>query len=233
MVGMGEIRPLGSGARAYELLRRAIVRLELPPSAAVSEQQLGDRFGLSKAAVRAALARLRADGLVVAEPRRGHVVAPLTLRDVSDVYALRLLLEPAAAAAAAPAIDAAEVGRLRAALSAPVDLGDAASLDRLLATNRAVHVTVAAASGNPRLAAIVERLLDDSERAIGVALRAGGATQTLRVREESLALLGALADRDAAAAERLMRTTIERFRDDLLARLTATMQDIPFVHAAE
>ena len=63
---MGEIRPLGSGARAYELLRHAIVRLDLPPSAAVSEQQLGDRFGLSKAAVRAALARLRADGLVVA-----------------------------------------------------------------------------------------------------------------------------------------------------------------------
>ncbi|MBA3822111.1 MAG: GntR family transcriptional regulator, partial [Deltaproteobacteria bacterium] len=54
---------------------------------------LAARFNLSKAAVRSALARLRAEGLVLAEPRRGHVVAPVTLRDVSDVYELRLLLE--------------------------------------------------------------------------------------------------------------------------------------------
>jgi DNA-binding GntR family transcriptional regulator len=228
---MERTTPSGSGAHAYELLRHAIVRLELPPSAAVSEQQLGDRFGLSKAAVRAALARLRAERLVIAEPRRGHVVAPLTLRDVGDVYALRLLLEPAAAAAAAPSIDAGEVARLRAELAAPVDLDDAASVDRLLATNRAVHVTVAAASGNARLAAIVERLLDDSERAIGVALRAGGTAQTLRVRDESDALLAALGERDAPAAERRMRTTIERFRDDLLEALTATMQDVPVLPA--
>jgi DNA-binding GntR family transcriptional regulator len=77
--------PVASGALAHERLRRAIVRLELPPGTAVSEQQLGARFDLSKAAVRAALARLRAEGLVLAEPRRGHVVAPRTLRDVGEV----------------------------------------------------------------------------------------------------------------------------------------------------
>ena len=37
----------------------------------------------------------------MAEPRRGHVVAPLTLRDVLEIYDLRLLLEPPAAEAAA------------------------------------------------------------------------------------------------------------------------------------
>ena len=79
-----------SGNAAYLRLRHAIVRLELPPSAPVSEAHLGDRFGLSKAAVRAALARLRAEGLVLAEPRRGHVIAPLTLRDVREIYDLRL-----------------------------------------------------------------------------------------------------------------------------------------------
>ena len=84
-----------------------MVRLELPPGTAVSEQRLGERFNLSKAAVRAALARLRAEGLVLGEPRRGHVVAPLTLRDVDEIYALRLLLEPPAAAVAAERLDAA------------------------------------------------------------------------------------------------------------------------------
>jgi DNA-binding GntR family transcriptional regulator len=214
--------PVASGAVAHERLRHAIVRLRLPPGTAVSEQQLSLRFGFSKAAVRAALARLRAEGLVLAEPRRGHVVAPLTLRDVGEVYALRLLLEPPAAAAAAGQVDDATVERLHAAVGEPVDVEDDASIDRFLDANRAVHVAVARAAGNRRLAAVVERLLDDSERAIGVALRAGAAARGLRVRDEHEALLGALAGGDSASAERIMRAAIERFRDELLATLAGS-----------
>ena len=98
---MAQASVAGSGAAAHERLRHAIVRLELEPGAPVSEAQLVARFGFSKAAVRAALARLRAERLVLAEPRRGHVIAPLTIRDVGEIYDLRLLLEPPAAAAAA------------------------------------------------------------------------------------------------------------------------------------
>ncbi len=216
-----------SSAVAHERLRHAVVRLALPPGTEVSEQQLAVRFNLSKAAVRAALARLRAEGLLLAEPRRGHVVAPVTLREVSEVYAMRLLLEPAAAAGAAGRLQPATVARLRKAVSAAVDVEDPASIDRFLDANRAVHVTVARAEGNRRLAAVVERLLDDSERAIGVALRAGAAGRGLRVREEHEALLTALAAGDADGAERLMRSAIERFRDELLntLRASAAVQD--------
>ena len=63
-------------------------------------------------------------------------------------------------------------------------------------------MTVARASGNGRLGAIVERLLDDSERAIGIALRAGAAGGGLRVRGEHEALLDALAAADADTAQR-------------------------------
>jgi DNA-binding GntR family transcriptional regulator len=219
--------PVASGAIAHERLRHAIVRLRLAPGSAVSEQQLSLGFGFSKAAVRAALARLRAEGLVLAEPRRGHVVAPLTLRDVGEVYALRLLLEPPAAAQAAGHVDEAAVERLRAAVAEPVDVEDDASIDRFLDSNRAVHVAVAHAAGNRRLAAVVERLLDDSERAIGVALRAGAAGRGLRVRDEHETLLAALSAGDAEEAERVMRAAIERFRDELLATLarSAAVQD--------
>jgi DNA-binding GntR family transcriptional regulator len=218
----GAAASVASGALAHERLRRAIVRLELAPGSAVSEQQLGARFDLSKAAVRAALARLRAEGLVLAEPRRGHVVAPLTLRDVGEVYALRLLLEPPAAGDAAGRLEPDALGRLRATVATPVDVDDAASIDRFLDANRAVHVTVAHAAGNRRLAALVERLLDDSERAIGVALRAGAAARGLRVRDEHEALLDALADGDGASAQRIMRAAIERFRGELLATLAGS-----------
>jgi DNA-binding GntR family transcriptional regulator len=216
---------VNSAALAHERLRRAIVRLELPPGEAMSEQRLAARFGLSKAAVRAALARLRAERLVLSEPRRGHSVAPLTLRDVDEVYALRLLVEPPAAAAAAGRLERGALARLRSAVAAEVDIADTASIDRFLDGNRAVHVAIARASGNGRLAAIVERLLDDSERAIGVALRAGAAGRGLRVRSEHEAVLDAIAARDGVAAERLMRAAIVRFRDEL----TQTLRNSPAV----
>jgi DNA-binding GntR family transcriptional regulator len=138
------------------------------------------------------------------------------------------MLEPAATAAAAGRLDAATIARLRTAVANDVDIDDPESIDRFLDGNRAVHVAIAAASGNGRLAAIVERLLDDSERAIGVALRAGAAGRGLRVRGEHEAVLDALAAGDGAAAERLMRAAIERFRDELLATLgrSAAVQDL-------
>jgi DNA-binding GntR family transcriptional regulator len=207
-----------SGAEAHLRLRRAIVRLELPPSAPVSETSLTERFGLSRAAVRAALARLRAEGLVLAEARRGHVIAPLTLRDVREVYDLRLLVEPAGAAAAAGVLDVAAVdalvGRVRTLIDPP--------LEELLVVNRDVHVTVAAAAGNGRLRALVERLLDESERAIAVALRAGVPGGGPRVRDEHLAVLAALRAGHSGRAERAMADAIRSFRDDLLGILTST-----------
>jgi DNA-binding GntR family transcriptional regulator len=217
----------GSGAAAHERLRHAIVRLELEPGAPVSEAQLVARFGFSKAAVRAALARLRAERLVLAEPRRGHVIAPLTIRDVGEIYDLRLLLEPPAAAAAAGRIAPDELAHLRARSEPALDLDDPASVDRFMDANRAVHVSVATAGGNRRAALIVARLLDDSERARLVALRAGAGGRGLRARDEHRALLAALEAGDGDEAARLMAAAIRAFRDELLDALRAAAIDTP------
>jgi DNA-binding GntR family transcriptional regulator len=227
IVAMARASVVGSGAAAHERLRRAIVRLELEPGAPVSEAQLVARFGFSKAAVRAALARLRAERLVLAEPRRGHVIAPLTIRDVGEIYDLRLLLEPPAATAAAGRIAPDELAHLRARSEPALDLDDPASVDRFMEANRAVHVSVATAGGNRRAALIVARLLDDSERARLVALRAGAGGRGLRARDEHRALLGALEAGDGDEAARLMAAAIRAFRDELLDALRTAVVDAP------
>jgi DNA-binding GntR family transcriptional regulator len=229
IAAMARASVAGSGAAAHERLRHAIVRLELQPGAPVSEAQLVARFGFSKAAVRAALARLRAERLVLAEPRRGHVIAPLTIRDVGEIYDLRLLLEPPAAAAAAGRIAPDELAHLRARSEPALDLDDPASVDRFMDANRAVHVSVATAGGNRRAALIVARLLDDSERARLVALRAGAGGRGLRARDEHRALLAALEAGDGDEAARLMAAAIRAFRDELLEALRAAAIDTPLV----
>ena len=220
-------RSTNSAAEAYARLRQAIMRLELEPGAGVSEAQLGEAFGLSKAAVRAGLARLRAEGLVVAEPRRAHVVAPLTMRDVIEIYDLRLLLEPPAAGAAAGKLPPEELARLRELAEPDVVFGDPASVERFMSANRAIHLAIVEAAGNRRTARIVERLLDDSERARLVALRAGAASRGVRAREELQSVLAALAAQDGERAAQLMDAAIRVFRDELVESLQRAALDAP------
>jgi DNA-binding GntR family transcriptional regulator len=216
-----------SGSAAYERLRDAIMRLDLAPGSGVSEAQLVERFGFSKAAVRAGLARLRAEGLVVAESRRAHIVAPLTMRDVLEIYDLRLQLEPPATESAAGRIGRDELARLQELAEPPVDADDAESLERFLAANRTIHLAIVEAAGNRRTARIVERLLDDSERARRVALRAGAASRGVRARQELQLVLGALEVEDGQRAAELMAATIRVFRDELIDSLQHAALDMP------
>jgi len=221
------VKGANSGVAAYERLRHAIMRLELAPGAAVSEAQLVEGFGFSKAVVRAALARLRAEGLVVAEPRRGHVIAPLTMRDVLEIYELRLLLEPPATEAAAGRIERDELARLEALAEPAVDFDDAESLERFLLANRTIHLAIAEAADNRRAARILERLLDDSERARRLALRAGAARRGVRARDELQLVLAELAAGHGPRAAEVMDATIRAFRDELVESLQRAALDMP------
>jgi DNA-binding GntR family transcriptional regulator len=216
-----------SAADTYDRLRRAIMRLELAPGAQVSEASLMDEFGCSKASVRAALVRLRSEALVLAQPRRGHVVAPLTMRDVMEVYDLRLALEPPAAVAAAPRIAEAELQRLAGLTEPDTELDEADEFERFITANTTIHLGIVRAAGNGRTTQIVERLLDDSERARRVALRSGAADGGARAREELRSVLAALGSRDGERAAELLAAAIKAFRQDLSEALGRAALDAP------
>ena len=69
--------------QAYEQMKSDIVACVLRPGETLTEKQIGDRYLIRKATIRAALTRLMQEGLVRSEPRRGYVITPLTLRDVT------------------------------------------------------------------------------------------------------------------------------------------------------
>lgn len=82
---------------AYDTLRREIVSYRMLPGTRFTELEIMDRYGLGKASCRIALQRLSQDGFVCSMPRHGYRVSPVTIRDVDEVFALRLVLEPCAA----------------------------------------------------------------------------------------------------------------------------------------
>ncbi len=211
--------PASLTEQAVTALRADILTTRLPPGATLSEAAAAQRLGLGKAPVRAALARLAEEGLVQALPRRGWAVSLVTIRDIHEVFDLRLLLEPEAARRAAGQVDAEALRRLDAVCAAGYQPEDAASAAAFLEANRGFHVALAELSGNGRLARQVGRLLDESTRMLVLGLRRRDRSGEMA--HEHQALIEALALGRAEAAAALMREQIAASRAMVLTALTA------------
>ena len=164
--GPGEVEA-GPGRRSlteqvYDALKREILTARLRPSQPLIENELAARFGVSKTPIREALRLLVQDGWIVVLPRKGYLVAPLSLEDVREVFALRLMLEPQVTGDAATRGGAELVARLRQAAAGPG--GEERSYQSTMRAARAFHLTVAGAAGNSRLLRVLEALLDEVER---------------------------------------------------------------------
>jgi DNA-binding GntR family transcriptional regulator len=78
-----------------------IVRLELPPGAAVSEAMLSERLGIGRTPIREALQRLARERLVQILPRRGVIVSDINVRSQLRLLELRREIERLVARGAA------------------------------------------------------------------------------------------------------------------------------------
>lgn len=79
--------------QAYDQLKSLIVTGTFPPGSFLSERKLGDRLGMSKTPIKAALALLESEGFVTVSPQQGIVVREITAREVVDLFDVRIALE--------------------------------------------------------------------------------------------------------------------------------------------
>mgnify|MGYP001610423124 FL=1 len=213
---MGNAIPLLSD-RAYERIKHDIIVCALAPGAEISEAQLCAHYRLGKAPVRMALNRLAHDGLVRAIPRRGYRVTQVTVKDIHDVFELRLMLEPVTARMAAGKVDTQRLRMLDEVTRSGYEPGDPKSTSRFLEANKAFHVAIARATGNTRLADAVEQLLDEMTRLLHLGL--GLRNRSQEMSREHRALMKALARGDGETAERICREQIEAARGMVLSAI--------------
>jgi DNA-binding GntR family transcriptional regulator len=206
----------------FALIRREIVTCQLPPGGEVTEAELSERYGMGKAPVRAALMRLSAERLVQALPRRGYLVAPISVRNIEEVYQMRLLMEPAGAALVAR-LRADGKGRGVGDLIGETQHQDQppTSLEEGMRVNRAFHLAIARAMGNARLEQTLERLLDDADRFIYMWISSGAdvAGELLREESEHQAIAEAIIAGRPEAAERSMRVHLEEAHRAILGEI--------------
>ena len=96
----------GTVQRVQDLIRDAIVRLELPPGTAIDKAALCAQLGVSRFPVSEALGRLAAEGFVEILPQRGTRVARIDMGDCHQAMFIRRALETEAMRAIAARADA-------------------------------------------------------------------------------------------------------------------------------
>jgi len=143
-------------------LRRALFAGEIAAGTPLREQALTDAMGVARSTVREALGVLVAEGLAVREPNRGVHVTALDPDAVHDVAATRVVLESAGVRAwpdAAPDDRAAVRTALEAFVAAARESADdtaPADPGRLTATHLALHRSILALTGSPRLLGLAD-----------------------------------------------------------------------------
>jgi DNA-binding GntR family transcriptional regulator len=211
------------GSQAYDILRREIVSCRILPGTRFTEMEVMDRFQLGKASCRIALQRLSQDGFVVSIPRHGYRVAPVTVKDVDEIFALRLVLEPYAARAATGRVNRSQLERFERACRVEIvaDMGN--QIDFFLEANRSFHMAIAVASGNQRLCRTLSGLLDEMTRLVAL----GFGVQSVRpnIENDHSLMIEYLVAGDAEGAERVAKRHVETFWEMTMEKVIASLRE--------
>lgn len=108
------LSPTSLRSQIYADLRRRLQRAEFGAGCRFVDTEVAAEFGTSRMPAREALMALASQGFL-SQTSRGFVVPELSPQDIRDIFAVRKLLEPEAAASAARSLDEAGIADLRAA----------------------------------------------------------------------------------------------------------------------
>jgi len=200
--------------QAADALRRKIMSGELAEGFSLRQDALAAEFGISRIPVREALVQLEGEGLVKIVAHKGAVVSALSLDEISELFMLRSVLEPLLLKKSAPKLTLEDYAQLDAILAEyKVELR-AQNTTRWGELNMRLHDVLLSRANQPRTAAIVAALLQQTDRytRMQLSLSAASIRQAQHEHEE---LVDLCRNGDVRGAATLLKRHIEHASRDL------------------
>jgi DNA-binding GntR family transcriptional regulator len=148
---------------AISALRQRIATGSLHPGQQLRQELLATELGVSIVPVREALKTLEAEGQVIYAPHRGYFVAQLDLRELTEAYRIRELLEDEAVTRGIPMLVDEDISRMKEAIDDIDRLSGAKEIVAVAAANRRFHFTLFDAAEMPRLTNFIRILWETTE----------------------------------------------------------------------
>lgn len=199
--------------RVADHLRKIILAGEIGPGERIRQEEIADRFGMSRLPVREALRMLELEGLTELQTNRGARVPALTRHEADMIYRMRESLEPLVLGESIDALsdaDIAELSDIQDRIEARDNLADFMELDR------AFHLTSYRGCTVEPLASTVVRLWNMTQHYRREFVRITGPSRRWVVIAEHRLLLDAITQRDKTIAATILKTHVERTRMEIL-----------------
>ncbi len=214
------VRPLVAD-QVFKLLQQRILTLELPPLTKISEADIAKRLGVSRQPVREAFKRLERLGFLQIRPQSGTVVSLISEQAILRARFIRTALEIQTVRAACAVFTPDDIDTLQRLIDqqrAAADSDDAQLFHRL---DEEFHRAICAHSGHDYVWDLIHDHKAHMDRVRMLSL--SSTSQKLALREH-IAILAAIADRDAAAATEAMTRHLSRI-EALIEQIKAQNHD--------
>jgi len=188
----------------YQELRSRILDGSIEPASTLNQEVLAARLGLSITPLREALRRLEAEGLVRLEAHRTMTIAPLTRRELNELYAVRLQLDPFAASLTAQLAPDAKLAEIERLARQRVERTPRA----LLQHNRTFHHAIYSSRANLGLIGVLDQLWNRTDRYRLIVLQ--NRIQERAAEEEHREIAVALLRREAKRVADLVSRHVEK-----------------------
>lgn len=149
---------------AHRIVLDAIVTQKLAPRQKVSENILSDTFGISRTIARNLIEQLIAKHFLVSVSPRVTQVAPLTLMEIKQNFALRKMIMPHVITLAAPNADYEKLYALNDKIKSMLPVEDDQSALAILKVNRELNIELCRNAGYPMMLDWVKQLEDMTMR---------------------------------------------------------------------
>lgn len=200
------------GQRMADDIRELILSGELEPGSRIRQENLAERFGVSRIPVRHALQLLEHEGLITVTPSSGAWVARLDLGECLELYKIREVVEPLALRESTPNLIEDDIETLR-RMAKQISL--AASNEAFLKLDREFHLYSYRAANSPRLQAMVTGFWNTTQQYRRIFVGLVRPAQNWVIDYEHALLVEAIARRDAEDAGRILHGHIRRTRLEL------------------
>jgi len=202
--------------QAYALLRDRAISLAYKPGEYLNIASLADETGFGRTPINQALRRLASEGLVRIIPRKGILIAPLSIDSALDLIEVRIVNERLSAKLAAQNINESRIKLLRDAAAGFEKAARSNDIKRIMNSDRVFHETIVVIAANQHLADILSVLHAQSQRFWAVSLSTPKHID--EVVTEHSHIVDAVAAGDASLAAECVEKHIRSFRKALTSR---------------
>ncbi|OEE63180.1 GntR family transcriptional regulator [Enterovibrio norvegicus] len=190
----------------------AILEQRLPPGTKLSEEAMGEIFGVSRTIIRRALLRLSVEQVVSTRPNRGSIVASPTVQEALQILKAREVMELAIIELAAVHATKEQIAKCRALVSEEHEAIAQGDTGRSIRLSGEFHIELAVMANNIPLASFQRSLVSQSSLIIALY---ESSKHTNCSFDEHTQLLDAIEAGDKVRAVAMMKSHLEHIKSKL------------------